>query len=165
MQKVLREYHSSPIGGHAGITRTMARVVAQFYWQGMKEDIKQFVQQCAICQQAKSTNALPAGLLQPLPIPSQVWEDVAMDFITGLPNSFGYTTIMVVIDRLTKYAHFVALKTEYTSRMVAEVFMNQVVKLHGMPKSIVSDRGKVFTSNFWKNLFQLQGTTLAMSSV
>lgn len=93
-----------------------------------------------------------------------MWEDIALDFIIGLPNSFGFTTIMVVIDRLTKYARLMALKSGYTSKGVAEVFMNQVVKLLGMLNSIVSDSDKVFTSNFWKNLFQLQATMFAMSS-
>lgn len=87
-----------------------------------------------------------------------------MDFITGLPKSFGFTVIMVVIDRLTKYAHFVAMKTDYSSKSVAEAFMTNIVKLHGIPKSIVSDRDKVFTSSFWQQLFKLQGTTLAMST-
>ncbi|GAU25204.1 hypothetical protein TSUD_151040 [Trifolium subterraneum] len=164
IQQVLYELHTSPLGGHAGITRTVARVKAQFYWSDMKKDIVEYVQNCEICQKAKTANTLPAGLLQPLPIPSQVWEDVAMDFITGLPLSHGYTVILVVIDRLTKYAHFIPLKTDYTSKIVAEAFMHHIVKLHGMPKSIVSDRDKVFTSNFWQQLFKLQGTSLAMSS-
>lgn len=164
IQKILQEYHSSPIGGHAGVTRTLARLKAQFYWPRMQEDVKVYIQKCLICQQAKSDNTLPAGLLQPLPIPQQVWEDVAMDFITGLPNSFGWTVIMVVIDKLIKYAHFVPLKADYSSKVVAEAFMNNIVKLHGLPKSIVSDRDKVFTSSFWQHLFKLQGTTLAMSS-
>ncbi|MCH84407.1 hypothetical protein A2U01_0005239 [Trifolium medium] len=99
----------------------------------------------------------------PLPIPNQVWEDVAMDFITGLPKSFGFSVIMVVIDRLTKCSHLVAQKTDYTSKSVAESFMSQIVKLHGIPKSIVSDRDKVFTSSFWQNLFKLQGTSMAIS--
>ncbi|GAU12540.1 hypothetical protein TSUD_182540 [Trifolium subterraneum] len=164
IQQVLHEFHSSPIGGHAGFTRTLARIKSQFYWIAMKKDVLEYIQNCAICQQAKHTNTLPAGLLQPLPIPSQVWEDIAMDFITGLPLSYGYTTILVVIDRLTKYAHFLPMKTDYSSKSVAEVFMNNIVKLHGMPKSIVSDRDKVFTSSFWQHLFKLQGTSLAMSS-
>ncbi|MCI00250.1 transposon TF2-1 polyprotein, partial [Trifolium medium] len=113
VQKLLHEFHSSPIGGHAGITRTLARLKAQFYWPKMQEDVKSFVQKCLICQQAKTSNTLPAGLLQPLPIPQQVWEDVAMDFITGLPNSLGLSVVMVVIDRLTKYAHFLPLKADY----------------------------------------------------
>jgi hypothetical protein len=164
LHKVLLEFHTSPIGGHAGITRTLARIKSQFYWPDMKGDIVDYVQKCMVCQQAKTTNTSPAGLLQPLPIPSQVWEDIAMDFITGLPISSGYTTIMVVVDRLTKYAHFVSMKSDYTSKSVAEAFMHNIVKLHGMPKSIVSDRDKVFTSSFWQQLFKLQGTSLAMSS-
>jgi hypothetical protein len=163
-QQILFEFHSSLIGGHAGFTRTMARIKAQFYWPSMKKDILHYVQTCIICQQAKASNTLSAGLLQPLPIPAQVWEDVAMDFITGLPMSYGYTTILVVIDRLTKYTHFFPMKSDYSSKSVAEIFMNNIVKLHGMPKSIVSDRDKVFTSSYWQHLFKLQGTTLAMTS-
>lgn len=87
-----------------------------------------------------------------------------MDFITGLPNSFGYTVIMVVIDRLSKYNHFLPLKTDYSSKSVADTFMKNVVKHHGVPKSIVFDRDKVFISSFWRELFKLQGTALAMTS-
>ncbi|MCH87732.1 enzymatic polyprotein, partial [Trifolium medium] len=100
----------SLVGGHSGITRTTARIATQFFWTNMRKDITLFVQQCCICQQAKTPVANPAGLLSPLPVPSQVWEDVAMDFITGLPNSQGFTVIMVVVDRLTKYGHFFSLK-------------------------------------------------------
>jgi hypothetical protein len=164
VRQILQEFHTSHIGGHAGITRTLARVQAQFYWKNMRADITKYVQQCVICQQAKTLTTASAGLLQPLPIPEQIWEDVAMDFITGLPNSHGFSVIMVVIDRLTKYSHFVAQKADYTSKSVAESFMNQIVKLHGIPKSIVSDRDKVFTSSFWQNLFKLQGTSLNMST-
>ena len=121
-QHLLQEFHSSPIGGHSGITRTMARMTEQFYWPDMKQDVQKYVQSCAICQQAKTLHTKPAGLLQPLPIPSQVWEDISMDFITRLPNSYGFNTIMVVVDRLSKYGHFIALKGDYTSKSVAELF-------------------------------------------
>ena len=87
-----------------------------------------------------------------------------MDFITSLPVSFGFLVIMVVVDSLSKYAHFMALKEGYTTRVMAELFFSNVVKLHSVLKSIVSDRDKVFTSQFWRHLFKLQGTTLAMSS-
>lgn len=116
-----------------------------------------------LCQQAKSTNTLPAGLLQPLPIPMQIWDDVAMDFITGLPNSHGFSVILMVINRLSKYAHFDPLPSDFDSPKVAATF-NTVVKLHGLPKSIVSDRDRVFTSKFWQQLCRLSGTTLAMST-
>lgn len=164
IQQVLQEFHASPIGGHAGITRTMARISAEFYWPNMKTAVHKFITECLICQQAKHMTTLPAGLLQPLPIPTQVWEDVTMDFITDLPLSCGFTAILVVVDRLTKYAHFMPLKPDYSSKSVDEVFMTNIVKLHGIPKSIVSDRDKVFTSKFWQQLFELQGTTLSMSS-
>nr|KYP71832.1 Transposon Ty3-I Gag-Pol polyprotein [Cajanus cajan] len=164
IQTIMQELHNSPIGGHSGIARTLARVSSQFYWPGMHQDIKSYVQQCLICQQAKSSTTLPAGLLQPLPIPQQIWDDLAMDFIVGLPPSYGFTVIMVVIDRLSKYAHFCQLKADYSSKQVAEVFMKSIVRLHGIPKSIVSDRDRVFTSNFWQQLCKLSGTTLAMST-
>lgn len=115
----------------------------------MAMDIKVFVSNCLLCQQAKTSTTLPAGLLQSLPIPTQIWEDVAMDFITWLPASQGYTVIMVVVDRLSKYGHFAPLKDDYTSLSVDESFIKMVVKLHSFPKSIVSDRDKVFTSTFW----------------
>jgi len=164
IQTILQELHSSPIGGHSGIARTLARVSSQFYWPGMAQDVKAYVQHCLICQQAKSSTTSPAGLLQPLPIPQQIWEDLAMDFIVGLPPSYGFSVIMVVIDRLSKYAHFCTLKADYSSKHEAEAFMQSIVKLHGMPKSIVSDRERVFTSNFWQQLCKLSGTTLAMST-
>jgi hypothetical protein len=164
VKKILYEFHTSPNGGHAGIARTMARISTQFFWPHMRHTISQYVKQCSVCQQAKHTTTLPLGLLSPLPIPKQVWEDIAMDFITGLPNSAGYTVILVVIDRLIKFAHLFALKKDFDSKKVAEIMMQHIVKLYGMPKSIVSDRDKVFTSKFWQHLFKMQGTTLAMSS-
>ena len=93
-----------------------------------------------------------------------MWDDIALDFVTGLPPSFGYSVIMVVVDRLSKFGHFIPMKSYYNNRLVAEAFVANIVKLHGIPKSIVSDRDKVFISSFWQQLFKLQGTTLAMSS-
>jgi len=163
VNKILYEFHSTLLGGHSGFIRTLQRIASQFYWHGMQQDIKEFVQSCLICQQAKHDTSLPSGLLEPLPIPEQIWEDVAMDFITGLPSSNGHTVIMVVIDRLSKYAHLASLKSDFNSKQVAELFMKTIVKLHGFPRTIVSDRDKVFTSHFWQHLFKLSGTTLKLS--
>jgi transposase InsO family protein len=135
-----------------------------FYWRGMKQEVEDFVKQCSICQHAKHSNSLPPGLLQPLPIPQGAWQDLSMDFIEGLPKSKGFNVILVIVDRFTKYAHFVPIRHPFTTRTIAKSVFDNVVKLHGLPKTIVSDRDKVFTSSFWKELFSLMGTMLVMSS-
>ena len=134
------------------------------WWKGLKNDVTQFVGQCQVCQQAKSERVHPPGLLQPLPIPTGAWEDASMDFVEGLPKSKGFDTILVVVDRFSKYAHFISLKHPYTAQGVAQVFLDTMVKLHGAPKTIVSDRDKVFTSSFWTHLFQLMGVKLLFST-
>ncbi|WVZ21224.1 hypothetical protein V8G54_008546 [Vigna mungo] len=164
LHQIMIEYHSSKIGGHAGFRSTLARIVAHFYWPKMRNDIQKFVNECLVCQQAKTANMVPAGLLQPLPIPHQIWEEIAMDFITQLPMSQGFTTIFVVIDRLSKFGHFIPMKSDFNSQSVAEAFISYIVRIHGFPKSIVSDRDRVFMGAFWKQMFKAQGTTLSMSS-
>ncbi|XP_042035243.1 uncharacterized protein LOC121781586 [Salvia splendens] len=106
----------------------------------------------------------PAGLLQPLPVPTQVWEDVSMDFITGLPQSRGYTAIMVVVDRLSKYAHFAPLLNRFDALRVAHLFVNMVVRHHGFPATLVSDRDPIFLNQVWRELMRLSGTKLNFST-
>jgi hypothetical protein len=130
----------------------------------MKADIKTFVRECQVCQENKHETVLPAGLLQPLPIPSRVWSDISMDFIEGLRISHGFSVILVVVDRLTKYGHFLPLAHPYSASRVAHLFMANIFKFHGMPSTIVSDRDPTFTSSFWRELFRLQGSTLTFSS-
>jgi hypothetical protein len=116
-----------------------------------------------VCQQTKHENFKPLGLFQPLKIPQGAWQDISMDFIEGLPKSAGYDVILVIVDRYTKYAHFIPLKHPYYAHTVAKAVFNNVVKLYGMPLSIVSDRDKVFTRHFWKELSALFDTKLQMS--
>jgi hypothetical protein len=116
------------------------------------------------CQQAKHETYKSSGLLSSLPIPAATWQDLSMDFIDGLPKSEGYSIILVVVGRFTKYAHFIPLKLPYSAMSVAHAFFNNIVKLHGLPKTIVSNRDRVFTSNFWKEIFKLLDTKLYMSS-
>ncbi|CAH9101834.1 unnamed protein product [Cuscuta europaea] len=162
--KILNEYHSSAVGGHSGYFRTMKRVSNLFYWQGMRKDIKKFVEECPTCQTNKYQALKPAGLIQPLPIPQNIWTDISMDFIGGLPTSQGKDTIMVVVDRLTKSAHFLALSHPFTAKEVADLFTKEIVKLHGFPKTIVSDRDRIFLSTFWSEIFKLAGTQLKYST-
>lgn len=107
--QLLEEFHSSPLGGHAGVARTFHRVSSNFYWKNMHQDVKNFVKICQICQQMKDTHHAPADLLQPLPIPEMVFEEIAMDFITCLPSSKGITTIMTVIASIVQVWTFHSL--------------------------------------------------------
>lgn len=161
---ILHEYHDSAIGGHTGEFKTYQRVAREWFWPGMRQEIAKYVQACATCQQHKTSTLKPAGLLQPLPVPTKVWDDISLDFIEGLPKSLGYDTILVVVDRFTKYSHFIALKHPFTTQSVAMVFVKEVVRLHGFPSTIVSDRDKIFLSLFWKEVFRLQGTKLNRST-
>ena len=120
--------------------------------------------ECLVCQQSKVERIKTPSLLQSLSIPSQHWEQVSKDFITGLPKFKGKSVIMVVVDKLTKYAHFCALSHPFKSNTVATVFMETFQKLHDNPKIIVSDRDPIFTRNFWIEVFSCLGTQLAHSS-
>lgn len=105
--KLIASLHSSPIGGHSGVKATYYRVKQLFSWKGLKKDVETFIQQCQTCQQAKHETAKVAGLLQPLPVPQGAWQDWSMDFVEGLPPLEGYNAILVVVDRFTKYSHFI----------------------------------------------------------
>nr|GMD47359.1 peroxidase 64 [Ipomoea batatas] len=134
--RLLEEFHSTPVGGHSRAYRTYRRLAASIYWKGMMKHTQQFVAECLVCQKNKYDTLAPAGLLQPLPIPTAVWEDIAMDFISGLPRSYGFDCIWVVIDRFTKYAHFIGLKHPFTAKSLAGIFAKEIVRLHGVPRSI-----------------------------
>lgn len=125
------------------------------HWQGMKQDVKRFVAECMVCQPNKYQAMSPSGLLQPLPIPQQIWDDISMDFIEELCKSEGYNTVFVVVYCFNKYAHFTPLKHPFTAKMVARIFIKGIVQLHGIPKSIVSNRDKIFLTHFWEELFPL----------
>lgn len=137
---ILHEFHDSAVGGHLGNL---------VFWEGMKKDIQAYVQECEVCQRNNYQTLSPGGLLQSLPIPTQVWHDISMDFIGGLPKVQGVDTIMVVVDRLTKYAHFILISHPFTAKDIATLFTKEAVCLHGFPTSMVSDRDKVFLSTFW----------------
>ena len=161
---LISEFHTSPLGGHMGFAKTLHPLQASFHWPNMRSDVRDFVRKCTTCQLIKYEPKRPGGLLQPISIPSSPWEDLSLDFITSLPPSHGYTTILVVVDRFTKGAHFGALKPTYSTHKVATLFLNIVCKLHGFPRSLISDRDPIFVGCFWRELFTIAGTQLRMST-
>lgn len=162
--KLIQAFHASALGGHSGIAATYHRIKKLFAWPGLKLDVENFVKQCQVCQQAKHEHCRLPGLLAPLPIPKEAWQDISMDFIEGLPRSDGYNAILVVVDRFTKYANFIPLRHPFTASQVAHLVDKTVFKTHGIPRSIVSDRDRLFTSKFWTTLFATWDTQLQMST-
>jgi len=130
----------------------------------MKQYIKDYISTCEVCAQAKPEHCRLPSLLQPLPVSQHAWHTISLDFIEGLPKSKTFDTILVVIDKLTKYAHFIPLSHPYTALTIAQTFVSNIYKLHGLPYIIISDRDRVFTSVMWQELFKLTDTTLNMSS-
>lgn len=157
---ILNWLHDSSTGGHAGRDKASARIRSLFYWKGMTRDIQLYVRNCTTCQRFKHEQSASPGLLQPLPIPGRIWEDISMDFVEGLPKSNGKQVILVIVDRLSKYAHFIALAHPYTAIDVAQLFLDTVFKLHGLPSTITSDRDPIFLSEVWSEFFSLQGVSL-----
>ncbi|KAL0549215.1 hypothetical protein IC582_013696 [Cucumis melo] len=163
--ELLSEAHSSPFSMHPGSTKMYQDLKRVYWWRNLKREVAEFVSRCLVCQQVKAPRQKPAGLLQPLSIPEWKWENVSMDFITGLPRTLrGFTVIWVVVDKLTKSAHFVPGKSTYIASKWAQLYMSEIVRLHGVPVSIVSDRDARFTSKFWKGLQTAMGTRLDFST-
>ena len=162
---ILKEAHETAYSIHPGSEKMYQDLKRRFWWYGMKREIAEYVAICDSCQRTKAEHQRPAGLLQPLRIPQWKWDEIGMDFIVGLPRTrAGYDSIWVVVDRLTKVAHFIPVKTTYTGATLAELYMSRIVCLHGVPKKIVSDRGTQFTSHFWQQLQEALGTHLNFSS-
>ena len=163
--RLLQECHDTPLSGHLGKDKTTEQVKRRFYWPGMDEFIRQYVTSCDACQRNKPSQQAKMGQLQPLPIPTRPWQQVSMDLITQLPRSrSGNDAIVVFVDKLTKMVHYVATTTTVTAPKLAMLFMREVVRLHGVPESILSDRDPRFTAHFWKAFWTQLGTTLTMST-
>lgn len=156
--------HNSSEGGHSRVAASIKRAERIFFWPGLKSDFAAFIKECDICQRNKSEHVRPPGLLQPIAIPAEAWEVISMDFVEGLPKSKGIDTILVIVDKLTKYCHLVPFSHTYTASKVSNAVIDNVVKLHGIPSAIICDRDSVNMSSFWKELFSAMGTKIKMST-
>ncbi|WVZ58856.1 hypothetical protein U9M48_009082, partial [Paspalum notatum var. saurae] len=164
-KKILEEAHKSVLAMHPGSNKMYQDLKQRFWWTRMKREIAKYVSECHICKRVKADHLKPAGMLHPLNIPAWKWEDIHMDFVVGLPRTQkGYDSIWVIIDRFTKSAHFLPVKTVYRANTYAELYIAKIVSLHGVPRTITSDRGSVFVSRFWEQLQKSLGTKLIHSS-
>jgi len=162
--KIVRLCYEDPAVGHPGRARTYALLSREYYWKGMSTFVRRWVRNCYICRRTKSFRVGHQGHLQPLPVPQRAWLDVSMDFVVGLPESEGFDAIWVVVDRLTKMRHYVPCHSTDSSEELARLFVKYIARYHGLPETIVSDRGPQFISDFWKHILTRWKTTARLST-
>jgi hypothetical protein len=161
---ILREAHDSAYSIHPGSTNMYKDLKTQYWWYGMKQNVMEYVTLCDTSQRVKEEHQRLAGLSQPLKILEWNWEEIGMDFIVGLPRTQArYDSIWVIVDCLTKIAHFIPVKTTYYDVKLVELYMSRIMCLHRVPKKIVSDRGSQVTSKFWEKLHESMDTKLNLS--
>ena len=160
----VREAHGGGLMGHFGVDKTLKSLQHHFYWPRMRKDVEKLCNQCATCKQAKATNQTK-GMYMHLPIPSEPWVDISMDFVLGLPRTMkGSDSVFVVVDRFSKMAHFIPCHKTDDASLIDDLLFRDVVRLDGIPRSIVSDRYTMFLSHFWKTLWAKLVTKLMFST-
>ena len=167
--EIISWHHDDPLAEHFGIDKTKDLVGRKYYWPSLRRDIEAYVKGCGVCLGSKAVRHKPYGDLQSLPVPTHRWKDLSMDFVTGLPISTdwkgdSYDSILVIVDRLTKMVHYEPVKVTIDAPGLAEVILDVVVRHHGLPDSIVSDRGSLFTSKFWSSLCYFLGIKRRLST-
>ena len=162
---LLDEGHKSRLSIHPGMTKMYKDMKATFWWTGMKIDVTDYVASCLVCQKAKIEHQRPGGTLEPLEIPQWKWDSISMDFVMYLPRSVReHDSVWVIVDRLTKCAHFLPINQKMSLNKLTELYVKEIVRLHGVLTSIISDRDPRFTSRFWQSLQVALGTQLRMNS-
>jgi hypothetical protein len=163
-ENLLKEKHKGGLAEHFGHDKTFSKLNGSYFYPGMRTDVKKFVDRCRICQHTKGKR-WNTGLYQPLPILERSWDAVSMDFILGLPKiQRGYDSIFVVVDIFSKMAHFIPCQKIGDTTHIAYLFFKEVVRLHSLPRSIISDRDTKFVGHFWRTLWKKLGTNLSFSS-
>jgi hypothetical protein len=161
---ILKESHRALYSAHLSVKKMYADMKKLFFWVGMKRDVVHFITKFLECQQVKADHHHPTGLLQPHDVPMSKWEVISMDFVMGLPlTSHRHNVILVIVDKLTKSAHFIPVSDTYDVIDVACMFISEVIRFHGLPKKIISDKDSRFTSRFWTSLESALGTKLNLS--
>jgi hypothetical protein len=164
------QYHHGPWGGHPGITKTVEQISRKCQFKNMCKHVWNYITKCTDCQQNKHATHAKYGHIQFAEIPDNPWKEITMDFIVKLPLSKDpmtkdkYNSIFIVVDKLIKYTHFISFKETYTAAQLAFILLDRIIQYHGMPKAITSDRGVLFTSNYWKTLLALIGMKQKLST-
>jgi hypothetical protein len=149
---LVKAHHDPPAAGHQGRSKTFELLSRLYYWPKMRQSVEQYVRNCDTCRRSKTPRHAPFGVLRPLGIPERPWQEITMDFVTGLPDCDGYDAILVVVDRLTKMRHFTACRTDCSAEDLADIFLRDIFRLHGLPEVMVSDCGPQFASRFWERV-------------
>ena len=152
-------HHDTPIAGHLGIRNTYELLHCSYYWPNIQSFVHRYIRHCHVCKRSKGSRFKKQSVLQPLPVPEQRWQDLSIDLVTGIPEVHGHDATCCVVDRLSKERHYIATTKELNAEGLADLFLKHVWKHHGLPQSIVSDRGSQFISDFWKFLCKRLGIT------
>ncbi len=166
---IMERYHDSPLAGHFGAEKTQALIQRKYFWPKLAKDVNEHIASCSVCAMIKSSRHKPYGKLTPLPVPTHKWKDISLDFVTGLPLSkdwrgHTYDSILVIVDRLTKMSHYIAVNKTLDAEQFAQVLIENLIRYHGLPDSIVTDRGSLFTSQFWSSLAYFLGVKRRLST-
>src|SRR5436190_22684305 len=162
--RLIKDYHETLAAGHPGRAKTLELLARTYFWPKMRKKIDRFVRNCYTCQRSRTPRHAPFGILKPLSVPEGAWKDVSMDFVVGLPWSNGFNAVLTVTCRLTKMRHLIPCRDNTSAEQLAELYIRHIFRFHGLPNTVVSDRGPQFISYFWKALCKALGVQVALST-